>query len=261
MERVETIHHHGTSIIAYDNPPRRLLTAKGTALLLEAVKSAMANDAVQVIVLTGTEDVFIRHYDVEQILSVSDALSSGKIDEDDLGKAPLDLLAELLENGPKPVIAAINGICMGGGFELALMCDIRVASRSVEAIGLPETRLNIIPGGGGTQRLPKLIGEAAALNFILRGQVADAEGALALGLVTEIAEDALERALQIGDELTGRSAACLRAAKQLVRGAVERPLSDGLAEEKRQFLSVIRDKSAISRMQEFCDSPDQDILG
>ena len=103
-------------------------------------------------------------------------------------------LVDLIAAMDKPVIAAINGLCMGGGFELSLACDLRIAGREVEAIGLPETRIGIFPGGGGTQRLPRVIGEAKALDVILRGLTFTGEGALELGLVHEVSDVPLARA-------------------------------------------------------------------
>ena len=98
------------------------------------------------------------------------------------------------------MVAAINGLCMGGGFELALACDLRIASPAVEAIGLPETRVGIFPGGGGTQRLPRVVGEAKALEIILRGLTFAGEAAHRIGLVHELADDPLARALEMAAE-------------------------------------------------------------
>ena len=147
------------------------------------------------------------------------------------------------------MIAAINGLCMGGGFELTLACDIRIAGRDVTAIGLPETRVGIFPGGGGTQRLPRVIGEARALEMILRGRVAGGRGALELGLVHEMADDPLARALEIAAEFAARPAEGLAYAKRLTRAALDRPLSEGLADERASFGEVVRMPSAIAAMK------------
>ncbi len=120
----------------------------------------------------------------------------------------------------KPVIAAINGLCMGGGFELSLACDLRVAANAVSAIGLPETRLGIFPGGGGTQRLPRIIGEAKALEMILRGLTVTGPRAHEIGIVHEVVADPLARALDIGAELASRGAEGLALAKRLTRAAL-----------------------------------------
>jgi len=153
-------------------------------------------------------------------------------------------------SAPKPVIAAINGLCMGGGFELTLACDIRIAGRSVTAIGLPETRVGIFPGGGGTQRLPRVIGEAKALELILRGRVLAAKAALELGLVHELADDPLARALEIAAEFAARPPEGVAYAKRLTRAALDRPLSEGLADERASFVEVVRLPSAVGAMKE-----------
>ena len=147
------------------------------------------------------------------------------------------------------MIAAINGLCMGGGFELSLACDIRIAGADVTAIGLPETRVGIFPGGGGTQRLPRVIGEARALEMILRGRVVTGPAALEIGLVHEVADDPLARALEIAEEFAARPAEGLAYAKRLTRAALDRPLSEGLADERRSFSEVVRLPSAIEAMK------------
>ena len=114
---------------------------------------------------------------------------------------------------------------------------------------LPETRVGIFPGGGGTQRLPRLIGEAKALEMILRGLVLNAEDALAWGLVQEIADDPLARALEIAAEFAARPAEGLAHAKRLTRAALDRPLSEGLADERRSFVQVVRLPSAVEAMR------------
>jgi enoyl-CoA hydratase len=142
------------------------------------------------------------------------------------------------------VVAAINGLCMGGGFELSLACDLRIANPAVGAIGLPETKIGIFPGGGGTQRLPRVVGEAKALEIILRGLTFTGEEAHRIGLVHELADDPLARALQIAAEWEGRGAEGIAAAKRLTRAALDRPVFEGLADERAAFLSVMQAASA-----------------
>jgi enoyl-CoA hydratase len=138
---------------------------------------------------------------------------------------------------------------MGGGFELTLACDLRIAAPSVPSIGLPETRIGIFPGGGGTQRLPRVIGEAKALEMILRGLVLNAQEALEWGIIHEIADDPVARALEIAAEFAARPPEGLAHAKRLTRAALDRPLSEGLADERRSFVEVVRLPSAIGAMK------------
>lgn len=237
----------GTAVLTYANPPLGTMTAAGSEEMLSALEAAAGDPAVRAVVLTGgLEGVFVRHYDVGELSASSDALevvASRPTPADRPGGA-FGALIDLLASAPKPVIAAINGLCMGGGFEMALACDLRIAGEAVTAIGLPETRVGIFPGGGGTQRLPRVIGEARAVEFILRGRVVPAAEALAIGLVHETAADPLARALEIAAEFEGRGADGIAYAKRLTRAALDRPLAEGLADERRSFGEVLRTDSA-----------------
>ena len=133
---------------------------------------------------------------------------------------------------------------MGGGFELSLACDLRIAGNAVTAIGLPETRVGIFPGGGGTQRLPRIIGEAKALEMILRGLTVTGPCAHEIGIVHEVVADPLARALEIGAELSSKGAEGLAFAKRLTRAALDRPLAEGLGDERKSFAAVMRTASA-----------------
>lgn len=251
MAEVTTETHSATRLIRYANPPRHYMTAEGAGLMLAAVHAAIADPAVRVLVLTGTDGVFVRHYDVAEIVAVGEAVRAGHLQPEDFERGGFADMIDAVFNSPKPVIAAINGVCMGGGFELALACDLRIAQNRVPLIGLPETRVGIFPGGGGTQRLPRMIGEARALEFILRGQTVDAEGALALGLVNSVAADAVAEALALAAELSARGAEGLAQAKRLVRGALTWGLEDGTREEQHGFHAVLKADSAMAAMKDF----------
>ena len=251
MAQVTTETHGATRLIRYANPPRHYMTAEGAGLMLAAVQAAVADPAIRVLVLTGTDGVFVRHYDVAEIVAVGEAVRAGHLKPEDFERGGFADMIDAVFNSPKPVIAAINGVCMGGGFELALACDLRIAQNRVPLIGLPETRVGIFPGGGGTQRLPRMIGEARALEFILRGQTVDAEGALALGLVNSVAADAVAEALALAAELSARGAEGLAQAKRLVRGALTWGLEDGTREEQHGFHAVLKADSATAAMKDF----------
>lgn len=238
-------------LIRYANPPRHYLTAEGSGLIKAAVDAAVADPAIRVLVLTGTDDVFVRHYDVGEIVAIGEAVRAGGVPKEAFEQGGFADMVRAVFDSPKPVIAAINGVCMGGGFELALACDLRIAATSVPLIGLPETRIGIFPGGGGTQRLPRMIGEARALEFILRGQTVDADGALALGLVNALAPDAVAEALKLAAELSARGAEGLAQAKRLVRGALTWGLADGTREEQHAFHAVLKADSAMAAMKDF----------
>ena len=238
----------GAAVITYANPPFGTMTAAGSREMYAAVKAAADDPAVRSVVLTGgLPGIFVRHYDVGELSEASDRTAPGAAPPTapaDPGAPGFLQLTDLLAAMDKPAVAAINGLCMGGGFEMSLACDLRIAGTDVTAIGLPETRVGIFPGGGGTQRLPRVIGEAKAVEMILRGLVVDAAEALRIGLVHELADDPLARALEIAAEWDGRGADGIAYAKRLTRAALDRPLAEGLADERRSFGAVMRTESA-----------------
>ena len=251
MSLVSTERRGGVAIVTYANPPIGTMTAAGAGEMLEAMTTLAEDDAVRAVVITGgMRGIFIRHYDVGELSTASDRLAepapAAPPPSTEQPQRPGGYLGlvDLIAAMGKPVIAAINGLCMGGGFELTLACDIRVAGRDVTSIGLPETRVGIFPGGGGTQRLPRVIGEAKALEMILRGIVVDGPRAFELGMVHEIADDPLARALEIAAEFEGRGAEGVAFAKRLTRAALDRPLAEGLADERASFGAVMRTASA-----------------
>jgi enoyl-CoA hydratase/carnithine racemase len=142
-------------------------------------------------------------------------------------------ITRAIEKMEKPTIAAINGACMGVGYELALACDLRIASRGDYPIGLPEVNIGICPGGGGTVRLAKLLGVSRALELLYVGQTLTPDRAAALGLVNWVAEDAFAAARAYALELTVRSAAAMTAIKKVVRAAADRDIEAALTVEQR----------------------------
>jgi enoyl-CoA hydratase/carnithine racemase len=240
----------GVAVLSYANPPLGTMTAVGAAELLLETQGAAADPEVRCLVFTGgLPDVFIRHYDVEEVSAGAEmrAETPRPVPGHEVGA--FNRLTDLVAEMPKPTIAAINGLCMGGGFEFALACDIRIASESVRGIGLPETRVGIFPAGGGTQRLPRVIGEAKALEMILRGSVVNALQALEIGMVHEIAPDALTRARDIGLELAALPRGGLAEAKRLTRLALERPLQLGFADERQSFVRLVETPEAREALQ------------
>jgi enoyl-CoA hydratase len=134
------------------------------------------------------------------------------------------------------VIAAVNGYCLGGGMELALACDLRIASSGAR-FGQPEVNLGIIPGGGGTQRLPRVVGLGAAMRLILTGDMIDATEAHRIGLVEEVVapDELLPRALAVAETISAKSPVAIAAAKEATRAALSLPLADGLKLETALF--------------------------
>jgi enoyl-CoA hydratase/carnithine racemase len=239
----------GAAVVTYANPPYGTMTAAGAQEMLDLVRPLVADPKVRSIIITGgVPGIFIRHYDVGELSTMSERLQEAPPphQEGPPSRPTTGFLAlvDMIAEAPKPVVAAINGLCMGGGFELALACDIRIASPGVEAIGLPETRIGIFPGGGGTQRLPRVVGESRALEIILRGLTYEADDALRIGLIHEIYADPVIRALQMAAEWDQRGAEGIAHAKRLTRAALDRPIAEGLADERASFLAVMQTASA-----------------
>jgi enoyl-CoA hydratase len=144
---------------------------------------------------------------------------------------------EALDDVSKPIIAVLHGMCLGGGAELAFACDIRVAAGNT-SIGLPETALGLIPGGGGTQRLPRLIGLGPALDLLLTGDRIDAQRAYQLGLVTRLAEsaaDAMTEAMRVAQIIASRPPTAIIYCKEAARSGADMDLQNGLKQEKSLF--------------------------
>jgi enoyl-CoA hydratase len=155
---------------------------------------------------------------------------------------------------PVPTIAAITGYALGGGFELAMACDLRIAATD-STVGQPEILLGIIPGAGGTQRLSRLIGESRAKDIILTGRFVMADEALTLGMVNEVVApgSVFERALAIAEQLAQGPREAMVAAKRAIEQGLEQPLSAGLVTEQREFADLFGTPDQIVGMQSFVD--------
>jgi enoyl-CoA hydratase/carnithine racemase len=196
----------------------------------------LADDAsVRAVILTGGQaDVFIRHFDVAELALAADAIRNSPPPGDAEWHSSLfHRMTRCLEQMPKPTIAAINGVCMGVGYELALACDLRVASRGDYPIGLPEVNIGICPGGGGTVRLTRQLGVSRALELLYLGQTCTPERAAEFGLVNWVAGDALAEACAVAGELSARSAAALAAIKHVSRASADLDIEGGLTVEQR----------------------------
>ena len=188
------------------------------------------NDAVRAVLLTGAgEKAFVAGADIGELASLSPL-------EGERLAARGQRIFHLIETCGQPVIACINGFALGGGCELALACTLRIASSNAR-LGQPEVKIGIIPGYGGTQRLPRLIGKGAALKMILTGEAISAAEALRLGLVDEVVEAAqlLPRAEQIAQTIAGMAPLAVRDAIRAVNSGYDLPLASGLELEASLF--------------------------
>jgi len=209
------------------------LNALNEALLTELTDALHAFDGdetVNVMVVAGSERAFAAGADIKEM-----------VEEDAQGMRDHNPFAAFarLRSLEKPVIAAVSGWALGGGCELALSCDLIVASETAR-FGLPEVTLGVIPGAGGTQLLPRAVGSRLALEMLLNNRVLTAREALAAGMLNRVvpAERWLEEALDLAAEIAGRAPLAVRAAKRMLRRSLELPLSEGIAGEQKEFFNL-----------------------
>ena len=246
MEYFQVERTGGVAVCTMINPPMNYLTTPMAQELGQLV-GELANDrGVRAAILTGgIEGKFITHYSVEELahLAADPALYRQRGAQAEAGFH--DLL-NAVQGLSVPVIAAINGDCMGGGFELALACDFRLAALGPYQIGLPESRLGILPGGGGTQRLTRLIGAAKALEVMLFGNVYPPEDAARLGLVHRAlpAHDLMDIALDWARQLAKQPPKALAMIKRAVYAGGDTDFEHGLAIERECFTAVMCSRDA-----------------
>lgn len=244
----------GVVVATYHHPPMNYFCAEGTQELQARIEEWRSPE-VRAVILTGAlPGRFITHYSVEELL----ALARDRAGMRALGTALNHGYHELLRalrDLPKPVIAAMNGDTMGGGFELSLACDLRIAAAGDHRFGLPEIHLGILPGGCGTQRLSRLLGAGRAIDFILRGRVCEPEAALAIGLVHEVVPDALVRARELAGELVELSPVAIAQIKRAVYQGSEVHLEAGLAIEGEAFVETMLSDEAVERMEAYVALP------
>jgi enoyl-CoA hydratase len=209
------------------NRPEKLnaLSVSAICELADAINRAAEDPDVHVVVLTGTGKAFSAGADIKEFIATNGAAYSDK-DRLDAWRR--------IEAFPKPLIAAVNGYALGGGLELALLCDIIIAAETAR-FGTPEIDVASFPGDGGTQRLPRIVGRGFAMKMVLTGQMIDAAAAERRGLVTEVVRDESlqDRAVELAATIARKPAAIAAYAKQAVRAAEELPLSQGLQFERR----------------------------
>ncbi|MDR4306863.1 enoyl-CoA hydratase [Chelatococcus sambhunathii] len=229
------------------NRPKALNALNATLIreLGEALEAFEGDDAVGAVVITGSEKAFAAGADITEMAtkSFTDVYLA------DLGGAWSRLLA-----CRKPRVAAVSGYALGGGAELAQMCDLVIASETAK-FGQPEITLGIIPGFGGTQRLTRAVGKAKAMDLILTGRMMDAQEAERSGLVSRVVpgEKLLEEALAAAEKIAGFSRAAVLAAKEAVEVAHETGLSEGVRFEKRAFQSLFATEDQKEGMAAFVE--------
>lgn len=218
------------ALVTINRPDKRnALDGATRARLIALLDELAANAEVRAVVLTGAGDkAFVAGADISEFE----------------GRSPIDqfrvmsgrTVFDAVDRFPKPIIAALNGFTLGGGCELAMACDIRLAADTAR-LGQPEVNLGIIPGGGGTQRLPRLVGTGAAFKLLYTGDLIDAAEALRIGLVDEVvpAAELRARALALAAAIAQKSPVALQLIKEAIRASLRTPLDEGLRQETTLF--------------------------
>jgi enoyl-CoA hydratase len=233
-----TISHHVARITLH-NPPANVLNLSVLKELERVLNEVEEDEYVRVVIMTGTGRFFCAGADINELAHLN--MVHGGSEFSIRGQS----LLSRIERSEKPVLVAINGTCVGGGLELALACHIRVAVAGA-LLGLPEIKLGLIPGFGGTQRLSRVVGPSKAAEMILTGESLPAEEAFRIGLVSRVVppHEFMAQAEAIAALITMRGKTAVQAALHAIQGGLDIPLSEGLAREAELFgrLCVTPDK-------------------
>jgi len=222
-------HEAGIVVITINRPPVNALNAQLIKELIDTFDKLENDPKVSVVILTGAEEAFIAGADIKEIPALN--AESGEAFSA-LGQE----MTNRIDDFPRPVIGAIEGLVLGGGCEVALACDIRIASESAK-FGQPEVNLGVIAGAGGTQRLPRLVGKGKAKELLFTGEMINAQEALRIGLVEKVVPkgEALNEAKLMAQKIQGKGAVAIALTKKAVNEGMDLPLKEGLEIERDAF--------------------------
>lgn len=244
------------AVLTLDRPDKlNALDAELRELLIESLDALAADDDVRAVVIHGAgAKAFVAGADVTEF--------AARTAEEQRAVYTQRRVYEAVADFPKPVIAAIHGYCIGGGCELALACDVRVADRTAR-VSQAEIRIGLMPGGGGTQRLARLVGRGWTTILSLTGDFVEAEEAYRIGLVDILVDEGLhlDRALELAARMTRWSPVSLRLGKQAIRAAYELPLSEGLLFEKERFLEAFASEDGREGVAAFVEKRKPEFKG
>ncbi|HEY1119051.1 MAG TPA: enoyl-CoA hydratase-related protein [Acidimicrobiales bacterium] len=238
----------GVGTIRLDRPKMNAISIAVQEELRAAAAEATAREDVRAVVLWGGERVFAAGNDVKEMSQMS---------YQDMVRASRGVQSSItaIATIPKPVVAAINGYALGGGCELALAADVRIAGEKA-VLGQPEVLLGLIPGAGGTQRLPRLVGPSKGKDLIFTGRFVQADEALAIGLVDRVVPDAdvYTEAVAWASQFSAAAALTIRAAKECIDRGLETDIDTGLELERMQFAAMFATEDGRHGMQSFVDN-------
>ena len=243
-----------TVILTINNPPMNVLNSE---LLkeLDCVLDEISNDDSLVVIITGAGRAFVAGAGIKEMMNMDpeEARRFAGIGQSVFNK---------IEHLPKPVIAAINGFALGGGTELAMSCDIIFASEKAK-FGQPEVALAVIPGFGGTQRLPRMVGRNIAKELIFSGNIIGADEAYRIGLANRLLphEELMDAAKKLADTISKKGPAAVRLAKKAINGGLDMTLSDGLDFEAEKFSDLFDTHDQKEGMDAFVNKRKPDFRG
>lgn len=252
-----TLDQHGALVVLTVNRPKALnaLNAETFGEISQALDMVADNAEIGALIITGGgEKAFVAGADISELAAV-EGVYGGR----EASLAGQDVMSQI-STLPIPVIAAIGGFALGGGLELALACDVRVASPRAK-LGLPEVTLGLIPGYGGTQRLPRLIGAGRALDLMLTARQVGAEEALSMGLVNYVADDVLSKAREVAEQMLKNAPIALSLVKEAVRRGLSGDLDAGLEIEADLFGMAVATKDFREGTSAFLEKRRADFRG
>ena len=253
------IEDNGNYVICYlSNPPTHALTSSGVNEIHTFLDQIEKRDDLRVLAFTGDgENVFIKHYEVGELANTAERNLETKKDKQD----PKELHAFhtmllRLRDLDAIVVAGINGNTAGGGCEFSLGCDLRIMADGNFLIGLPETSVGILPGGGGTQRLSRLIGSSRALDLILHAQLVSPKEAFDLGIINKLVSEASfnQELISYCEDLSNRAPIALQQVKKIIHQGLEMTLEESLLVEQKAFDVTMNSKDAARAMRALLDT-------
>ena len=239
--------------ILFGNTDQGLMDEAMEVDLLAAIVAVTSDPKLRVCILSGEQSgVFIRHYDLKVLAPKAVAMSARKLaftTDRPVPEAPIHQAMRMMEQSPVIFIAAMTGTAMGGGFELSLACDLRLVQEGDYEFGLPEINLGILPGAGGTQRLPQIVGQSRALQMTLTGQTLSPVQMVEFGLALSAVPDAYAEAQVLAKRMAGKPERAAGHIKRLVRQAIS-PRVDDFADERTLFCDLMVQSDAARLLTE-----------
>ena len=246
---ISTERHEAVALVTIDNPPMNALASALLEELEAEIEALDADDDVRAIVLRGAgERAFVAGADIKEFPALRESASEG-------GSARgIQRLGHRMDAARTPFVAAIRGFCLGGGLELAMCCDVRVCADDAR-LGQPEIKLGLIPGGGGTQRLPRLVGPGRAMLLNLTGEFIDADTAYAWGLVEKVVpvDELGSAALEVAGQIAAQSPHAVAVLRELARTTRDLSLEEGLRREADGFVRCLRSEDGAEGVAAFIE--------